>query len=289
MLWLPTGLEHNASALAWVVLAVLLEVAAYLTLASPRTRAWWKREWTVALAPVPYLAYAVPLGVFSPGGFLAIIAAVALVTYWYSLLPKSWWADVVFVVLMAAPLLFKLIPMAYARALPDVRLDFIGQLLWIRAGALAIERDRGLDGIGFGFWPQSREWRIGLAYYAALLPCVFVLAWLTGFAQFQWPVWPWWETVLRTLGTFFGILWVVALSEEFFFRGILQRWLGLLGTSVLFGMAHLGFREFPSWRFAIVAGVAGVFYGLAYQRAGGIRAAMVTHALTVVTWRMLFR
>ncbi len=282
-------MEHNASALAWVALAALLEVAAYLTLASPKARGWWKREWLVALAPVPYLAYALPLGVFEPGGFLAILAGVALVTFWYSVAPRGWWADVGFVMLMAAPLLFKLIPMAYARPLPDVRLEFIGQLLWIRAGALAIERDRGLEGIGFGFWPKSEEWRIGLTYYALLLPCVFVLAWLTGFARFQWPVWPWWETVLRAVGTFFGILWVVALSEEFFFRGILQRWLGLIATSVLFGMAHLGFRGFPNWRFAIVAAVAGVFYGLAFRRGGGIRAAMVTHSLTVVTWKILFR
>jgi hypothetical protein len=289
MLWLPTGLEHNASALAFVVLAALLEVAAYLTLASPKARAWWKREWVVALAPVPYLAYAVPLGVFDPVGFLAILAAVALISYWFAFVPKGWWADVGFIALMAAPLLFKLIPLAYARALPDVRLDFLGQLLWIRAGALAIERDRGLEGIGFGFWPTGTEWRIGVAHFVALLPCVFLLGLLTGFTQFQPPIWPWWETVLRAVATFFGILWVVALSEEFFFRGILQRWLGLMATSALFGMAHLGFREFPNWRFAIVAAVAGVFYGLAFQRGGGIRAAMVTHAFTVVTWKILFR
>lgn len=272
-----------------MALAVLLEVAAYLTLTSPRARAWWAREWVVALAPLPYLVYSVPLGVFQPASALAILAAVAVISYWFSVVPKGWWADLGFVILMAAPLLFRLIPLAYARALPDVRLEFIGQLLWIRAGALAFERDRGLEGVGFGFWPTGAEWRIGLAYFAALLPCAFALGWLTGFAQFTWPVWPWWETALRTVGTFFGILWVVALSEEFFFRGILQRRLGLIATSLLFGMAHLGFREFPNWRFAIVAAVAGVFYGLAYRRAGGIRAAMVTHAFTVVTWKILFR
>jgi hypothetical protein len=34
--------------------------------------------------------------------------------------------------------------------------------------------------------------------------------------------------------------------------------------------------------------VAGVFYGLAFRQARSIRASMVTHALTVTTWRMLF-
>jgi membrane protease YdiL (CAAX protease family) len=54
---------------------------------------------------------------------------------------------------------------------------------------------------------------------------------------------------------------------------------------VVFGLVHLWFREFPNWQFAVIAGVAGVFYGLAYVASGGIRAAMVTHALVVATWR----
>ena len=98
------------------------------------------------------------------------------------------------------------------------------------------------------------------------------------------------------VGTFFGMLWVVALSEEFFFRGLLQRWLsewlrsergGLVVASVLFGLAHLPFRSFPNWRFALLAAVAGLFYGRAYLKAGGIRAAMVAHALVNTVWRVL--
>jgi membrane protease YdiL (CAAX protease family) len=96
---------------------------------------------------------------------------------------------------------------------------------------------------------------------------------------------------------FFGALWVIALPEEFFFRGLLQRWigewtgsryLGLATASLLFGAAHLPFREFPNWRLATVAAVAGCFYGLAYQKADSIRASMVTHALVVTIWRTLF-
>jgi membrane protease YdiL (CAAX protease family) len=93
------------------------------------------------------------------------------------------------------------------------------------------------------------------------------------------------------------MLWVVALSEEFFFRGVLQRQLSrllanetaaVLIASVLFGLAHLPFRQFPNWRFALVAATAGFFYGRAFSRAGNIRAAMVTHALVNTTTRMLF-
>ena len=96
---------------------------------------------------------------------------------------------------------------------------------------------------------------------------------------------------------FFGILWVVAVGEEFFFRGFLQPLVarglrsetaGLLIASVLFGSAHLLYRGFPNWRFAILAGVAGMFYGISFLRSRSIRASMVTHALVVTTWRSLF-
>ena len=39
---------------------------------------------------------------------------------------------------------------------------------------------------------------------------------------------------------------------------------------------------------ALIAGIAGCFYGRAFQRAGSIRAGMVTHALVVTVWRTVF-
>jgi len=51
---------------------------------------------------------------------------------------------------------------------------------------------------------------------------------------------------------------------------------------------NLWYRPFPNWRIAILAAVAGVFYGLAYRQARSIRASMVTHALTVTAWRLFF-
>lgn len=275
--------------LPWVAAAVLFEVAAYLSLASERARRWWTHERIVLLAPLPYLVYATPSHTVSWASVVAILTAIGLVTYWFTVLSRSRVTDALFFALMAAPVALKLFGYVYARPSPDVRLEFLGQLLWIRAGVLAVLNDRHAEGIGFGFWPAAREWKIGAAFYAILLPIVFALAALTGFATFTWPPWSWQETTVRAVGTFAGILWVVALSEEFFFRGLLQRWIGIAGASILFGLAHLGFRQFPNWQFALVAGVAGIFYGLAFRRAGGIRAAMVTHALTVTTWRVLFR
>ncbi len=282
-------MEDIAGVLPWVAAAVLLEVAAYLSLASERTRQWWTHERVTILAPLPYLLYAWPLHILNWASVVAILTAVGLVTYWFALLPRNRFTDTGFVILMAAPVALKLLGFVYARPHPGLRLEFLGHLLWIRAGILAVLHDRGVDGVGFGFWPQLREWKIGAVFYLALFPVVAALAALTGFATFTWPPWTWQETTLRAVGTFAGIFWVVALSEDFFFCGLLQRWIGIAATSVLFGLVHLGYRDFPNWRFALVAAVTGVFYCLAFRRAGGIRAAMVTHALTVTTWRVLFK
>jgi membrane protease YdiL (CAAX protease family) len=89
-------------------------------------------------------------------------------------------------------------------------------------------------------------------------------------------------------------MWVVALGEEFLFRGLLQQWtavwfgnewLALALASLLFGAVHLWSR---GWQFAFLAAVAGVFYGLAFRQAKSIRASMVTHALTVTTLRLFY-
>jgi membrane protease YdiL (CAAX protease family) len=123
------------------------------------------------------------------------------------------------------------------------------------------------------------------------------LAWITRVARPHLQFSGFERTTILTVATFFGTLWVIALGEEFFFRGLLQQWAtgwlksewgGLALTSLLFGAAHLWFRDFPNWRFAIVAAVAGLFYGLAFRQAKSIRASMVTHALTVTTWRIFF-
>ena len=99
------------------------------------------------------------------------------------------------------------------------------------------------------------------------------------------------------LATFLGMLWVLALSEEFFFRGLIQQWLsrwlssemaGLVLASAIFGLVHLPFQGFPNWPHVAISALLGLFCGLAYQRTRGIRAPMVTHALVAATYRVLF-
>ena len=99
------------------------------------------------------------------------------------------------------------------------------------------------------------------------------------------------------IAEFFGILWVVALSEEFFFRGLLQQWLerwtgssigALIIASFFFGAAHLWVHEFPNWRYSAVAATLGLFCGMAWRETRSIQASMVTHALAATIYRVFF-
>jgi membrane protease YdiL (CAAX protease family) len=94
-----------------------------------------------------------------------------------------------------------------------------------------------------------------------------------------------------------GLYLAVALPEEMFFRGILQNllreslrqpWLARIAAAAVFGCSHLGNRGFPNWRYTLVAGVAGWFYGRAYDQERSVVAAAVVHALVILTWRVFF-
>lgn len=274
--------------IAWVAAAVVVEAVLYASMARERWRQRWQPRLLVAAAPLSCALYHVALPQSSLASVLwlgAMAAAFVLVSPSLSRWRHGW---ALLLVLAAAPVLFKAFRPLYPPA-GELRMEFLGQLMWIRTALLTLMRDLKPEGVGFGFWPEAREWRVGLRYFLLLAPVAFVLAVATGFARPAWPEAAWPVAALQAAATFFGILWVVALSEEFFFRGLLQPRAGLWAASVLFGLAHLGFRGFPNWRFAVMAAAAGVFYGLAYRSGGGIRAAMVTHALTVVLWRTFFR
>ena len=274
--------------------AGLLQLCAYSSLAFPALRRSWTPARLLLFAPWPWLIYSLPCGLFRPSALVALLALAAVAVFWFHLLPRGRLADLGFVALLAAPVLFNWFAALYPSPAPKLPAALLGHLFWIQAGLATILNVRGIDP-DFGFWPAPRHWRAGLLWYlAALPPLTLAVAW-TGFAHFVWPAT--WLQCLTAGATFFGILWVVALSEEFFFRALLQQWfedwsrsapLALLCASLLFGAAHLGYHHFPNWRFALLAALSGVAYGMAYRK-GGLRAAMVAHALLVTTWRTFLR
>lgn len=288
-----------------VVPAFLLELAFYLMPGFPAIRKLFDalRSKTLraallsASAIAPYLMETSRTGSLQLARFIELLAFVIVAAFWYAWTPRSIFFDFLFLAFMAAVYLSKQFEPIYGHPAPHVALGILGQLMWIRLGLMAVLSLRGIDDARFGFVPSAEEWRIGLQHYAYFLPVGAALAYWEGFARFHPQHLAWWKFALLLVATFAGILWVVALAEEFFFRAFLQQILsrrlhsetvGLLVASTFFGLAHLPFRGFPNWRVAIIGGVLGLFCGLALIRGRSVKASMVTHALVVTTWRMFF-
>jgi CAAX protease family protein len=256
--------------------------------------------WVSALAP--YLVYCGGVGAFGGRAFLTLAVLTGAACFWFVVFPRSWTADLSFIALMGGAVLLKVFRRFYVNEPEFLWLNLepgvLGQLMWIRVGVTSIRLFRPQAGVNAGFWPSRKEWQTGGLYFLLFLPVAVVLNGTLHFAHLRAASRPWPIEMALSVATFFGILWVVAYSEEFFFRGLLQQWiggwwrspaLGLIAAAALFGAAHLWFRRFPKWQFAVLAGVAGVFYGLAFRQGKGIRSAMVAHALVVTVWKSLFR
>lgn len=291
-----------ASDLALALLpAFLVEVSLYVLAGIPDVRAYLQRlrPLHVALlltvvAPVSWILLGFALGTFNPSHLLGLIALAAAASFWYVALPRRLIADLGFLVLMASPVLLRLFSVIYPDPAERIPGQIIGALMWYRTGLIAVLCIRRMEGIGFGFLPQRGEWAIGVRNYLWFTPPALGLALAIGFVRLR-PVVFDARLLFLTVLTFAGVLWVLAVAEEFFFRGLLQQQLarlfgsdmaGLLVASVIFGAAHLLSGSFPNWRFALLATFAGIFYGRAYLQARSIRAAMVTHAMVVTTMKM---
>ena len=298
--------QHISLTLALAVVpAFLIEFAFYLAPGFPAVRKMFdalgskgfRAVLLSASAVAPYLMEATRTGAFHWIRFAELVGFILVAAFWYALAPRAMWSDLLFLAFMAAVYLSKQFEPIYGRPATHVDLGVLGQFMWIRLGLMAVLSLRGLDDARFGFIPSAEEWRIGVQHYAYFLPVGAVLGYWERFARFHPLHLVWWKFALVLIGTFAGILWVVALAEEFFFRAFLQQILsrglrsqtvGLLAASALFGLAHLPFRGFPNWRIVSVAGVLGLFCGLALIKARSVKASMVTHALVVTTWRMFF-
>lgn len=288
-----------------LAVAFAVEAVFYVATVWERPRRLLERRFgTLALAALmaasgilPYAICAASAGVFRFGGLAEVAALAAVVSFWFVVFPKKPAFSLAFVALVAAGLLAEVFQPLYGQPAPRLKLGILGEMMWTRLAMAAVLSVARFEIKGFGFLPSRKEWSAGFVNFLLFLPAGAVLGWLLNFARFDPKPYEWWQTLGLAVATFLGILWVVALREEFFFRGLLQEWVSawtksdavaLAAVSVLFGLVHLPFREFPNWQFAIVAAVAGAFYGRAYIKTRSVRAAMVTHALTVTTWRVLF-
>ncbi|HEX4750600.1 MAG TPA: CPBP family intramembrane glutamic endopeptidase [Bryobacteraceae bacterium] len=267
---------------------------AFARIASRRTQA--ALIWISGL--LPYLVFSLAAGTFARNAFYLLAILTVIFSFWYAILPRRFAYDVGFLVVAAAPILLHVFPRIYISPDAHLRIDVLGHLMWIRAGVLALLVLREWDAGAFSLWPDMAEWRSGFTWFAVFVLPIAALALVLHDVRFDPLAGPWWRTLGIAVGTFLGVLWVVALAEELFFRGVIERaflntWrqpvAAILLSALIFGAVHLWFHEFPNWRRACVAGLLGVGCGIAYWRSGSVRAPMVTHAFVVTTWRVFFK
>jgi CAAX protease family protein len=198
-------------------------------------------------------------------------------------------------------------------------LYFFRPLYSVLVGGYAFMAVRHLDGVGYRLIPRKDDLKDGFAHFVAFSIVAIPLGFLLGFIHFHHPtVHPWtltmgwagtprslvvpegWTLFAEFMGEFLGIYISIAIPEELLFRGILQNFLaksftserrglwGLLIASVVFGASHLHHVPVPNWRYAILATIAGLFYGNAYRTRQRLPCSALTHALVDAVWHFWF-
>ena len=159
------------------------------------------------------------------------------------------------------------------------------RLVGLVAGLYFFLVARPLEGIGYRWALTTRDAATAVLVFAVYAAIAVPVGLATHFIVWNPRIVPA-DVLLRPIITYL----ITAVPEEFLFRGLIQnslsRWLGVpLGLaigSVIFGLSHL-----PDPRYAVLATIAGVAYGLVYLRTGKVTASAITHALVDAVWVIL--
>jgi CAAX protease family protein len=179
---------------------------------------------------------------------------------------------------------------------PGAKIGYVATALLAISVALATFLfARQFDGVGYNIvWGSNALFSI-LLHFGILATILIPLGIVLHFIQFN-PTQAHWKSLpLDALGIFLLTAW----PEELLFRGLLQNSLsrtfssqngGWIAASVVFGLAHITNNGvFPNWRYALLATIAGIFYGRTWRKTGSIFPAAIVHAMVDTTWHLLFR
>lgn len=207
--------------------------------------------------------------------------------------PPGAWQD--FVVLATVWVAVKFSPAKWLWPFPGGKLSYIFTvLLMVDVGIAVFLLTRRVAGTGY-----LAGWGARWSVYVAASFLVFAgIAIPLGLAMHFVAYAPQWRSVASFPAVALGILIFTAWPEEFLFRGLLQNMLsrlcrsefaGWCAASVLFGLSHITNGHFPNWRYALLATMAGFFYGWTWRKTGSIFASAMVHAMVDATWHFFFR
>jgi membrane protease YdiL (CAAX protease family) len=194
------------------------------------------------------------------------------------------------------PLEFGIIRQILITHTPGADLHYVfAQILAIDAGIAAFAIWNHTPGIGYRFEWDRETLRNGLTNFALFAIIAIPLGFAIHFIHYSFAL----RKLYAAIPVFAGIFLFTAIPEEFLFRGLIQNWiqrvtgkpgLGLLIASVIFGASHLNNGPpVPNYRYFLMAGIAGVFYGRAWRKTGSLMASSLTHALVDTVWSVVFR
>lgn len=286
-----------------IAIAALLTLAPFL--AAAFFPAWFARvtetlpTYVQLLAPavlcVPYLLVASSTGIFH-WAWLALYALMPVAVS--ALLSQARRSDIErrgnwrdFLVLVALGLAVDL--RWFEHAWP-AHLTVFNKILLLDAGIWGFLAVRRLDGVGFDLRLRLGDLGIGLRELVFYTPIAISLGLGIGFLHLH-PSAPW---LPRLPTAFLFTFFFIAVPEELFFRGWLQnllerrigRYRALFLTALLFGLAHFNKRAVHfNWRYVLLAGLAGIFYGRAWRQQRRVGASAITHACVDTIWSLWLR
>ena len=247
---------------------------------------------------VPYLVLAFGSGTFSfPAlGKLAAYIAVPVVLLLPDRLHRAervGWRDLAAMLALALPVSAGWLEGIW---IWPYELYFFSPLFCVCVGAYAFLVIRNLEGVGYRLTFRKGDVVDGLVNFAGFALIGIPLGLFLGFLQFR----PHGVSAADFAFQLFGTYLTIAIPEELLFRGILQNLLvksirsgprdlyGLLLASVVFGASHLHHLPVPNWKYAVLAALAGLFYGNAYRTRQRLSAPALTHALVDTVWHFWF-
>ncbi|HKR83623.1 MAG TPA: CPBP family intramembrane glutamic endopeptidase [Terriglobales bacterium] len=256
------------------------------------------RTLTAGLLALPYIIFSVPRGEFHwvyASGLLGIPVAMAAL---FEFLPpggarpspgKLYWQDVIALALVGLPVEFGWLRGAF----PQPALSALSKLLLVDSALYAFLVVRGLEGVGYDFRCRARDFLVGVREFASFAPIAIVLGLAVRFITPHADTPPW-SSVLGALPV---TVFLIAIPEELFFRGLLQNLLearldhrgSLLLTSVIFGLSHFNKPAPFNLRYVLLATIAGVFYGRAWRDRRRVLSSSTTHTLVDAIWWLWFR
>jgi membrane protease YdiL (CAAX protease family) len=254
----------------------------------------------VLIAFVPFLAYLIYLA--GTNNFTWWRAALAAA---YTLTPvvltisagaakAGAWQDYLAMLAIFLPLKMRLISALWPY--PGPTIGYVATVLLAISVALATFLFvRQFDGVGYDIvWGRDAAFAV-LLHFGLLAVIVIPLGTALRFIRFD-PSQAHWKSLP---GDAISIFLLTAWPEELLFRGLLQNSLsrtlsdetvGWIAASIIFGLAHINNNGvFPNWRYAILATIAGLFYGRTWRKTNSIFTSAIVHALVDTIWHLLFR